>query len=240
MSLLMYDGHDLSEIGVCGNPEITPFGSKVKYDESDNRDGSIVLGRVLTNSKVAFQIGIKGTASERRNKLSTLAAWLTVDDSRPLVLPDTPERYYMAIHDGEVQTVRGINGEIAQLEFVITNPIAYGEKRTVVVPSGGSITFRVGGTAKTKPRITASAVRNATSLVWGIRLDEGDFVHVATGAAAARSVVLDCDERTLAVNSAVAIPTLDSDWLELSPGEHTLRMDNGTGAATVEFLERWY
>lgn len=240
MSILMYDGHDLSEIGVCGDPEITPISASVKYDDSDNRDGSVVLGRKVSNTQVTFSIGIDGSASERRNKLSTLGAWLDVDEARPLVLPDTPGRYYMAIHDGEVSTERGIGGEIAQLTFVVTNPIAFGDKRTVLIPSGGSVAFRVGGTAKTRPRITANAVRNATSQVWGIRLDEGDFVHVATGSASARSVVLDCEERTLKVNNSVALPTLDSDWLELGPGEHTLRMDNGTGASTVEFYERWY
>ena len=33
--------------------------------------------------------------------------------------------------------------------------------------------------------------------------------------------------------------TTDSDWLVLEPGTHTLAIDNGTGAATVTFVERW-
>jgi hypothetical protein len=117
--------------------------------------------------------------------------------------------------------------------------VAYGAARTVTVPSGGSVEFNVGGTYKTMPRITANAARDSSSLVWGLRLDGGDFVHVATGSNAVKSVLIDCAERICTVAGAVALPTLDSDWLELEPGTHTLAMDNGTGAATVVFTERW-
>ena len=101
------------------------------------------------------------------------------------------------------------------------------------------MTFNVDGTYKAAPVITANATRNASSLVWGLRLDEGDYLHIATGSASARPITANCGERTLSVNGSVAIPTLDSDWLELEPGVHTLRMDNGTGAATVTWRDRW-
>lgn len=240
MSSVIFDGHDLGELFVCGDPKITVFAHKLKTDEADNRNGSAVLGRTWGNGNVTFSIGVHGSAHERRDRLSTLAAWLDVDTEKPLVLPDTPERYYMAMPDGDVTPDRYIDGEIAQLTFKLVDPIAYGRERTVTVPSGGSVEFTVGGTSPTAPLITASAVRNASSQVWGLRLDEGDFVHVATGAAAARAVEIDCGARTLTVTGAVSVPTLDSDWLVLKPGKHTLRMDNGTGAATVTFRERWY
>lgn len=240
MSTVIYDGHDLSEIGICGNPEITRLSASVSYADSDSRDGSAVLGRRLANASVAFSIGVEGAEGERNRKLSTLAAWLDVDGPKPLSLPGVPWRYCMAIQDGEMSAARGVGGEIVTLAFEVTEPIAYGDTRTLTVPSGGSATFRVGGTAKARPRITASAVRDASSQVWGLRLDEGDFVHVATGSASARSIAVDCDARTLTVNGSPAIPTLDSDWLELAPGEHVLRMDRGTGAATVTWVERWY
>lgn len=240
MSSVIFDGHDLSELFAIGDPSITVFESRVKYDQSDNRNGSVVLGRVWGNGSVTFSIGNPGSMSERRDKMSTLAVWLDVDEPKKLVLPDTPGRYYMAVPSGAVTPIRHYNGEVSQLTFVITDPIAYGRECSVTVPSGGSVTFNVGGTAATRPRITASAVRNASSQVWGIRLDEGDFVHVATGSSSARAVVLDCEDRTLTVQGAAALPTLDSDWLVLEPGEHVLRMDNGSGAATVTYIERWY
>ncbi len=236
---LMYDGHDFESLFIVGDPEISILNYQPKTVESDSKNGSAVIGKTWGNSTVAFTLVVEGSASERRDKLSTLGAWLDVDEPKPLVLPDNPDRYYMAVPSGALELNRAIGAEYAQITFLITEPDSYGKERTVTVPSGGSITFIVGGTAKTYPRITASAVRDSSSQVWGIKLDEGDYVHIATGAAAARAIVADCENRTLTIAGAVAIPTPDSDWLELEPGEHTLRMDNGTGAATVTFIERW-
>lgn len=239
MSSVIFDGHDLSELFIIGDPSITVFGHRVRYDESDNRNGSVVLGRTWGNGSVTFSVANVGDMEERRHRWSMLAAWLDVDEPKKLVLPDTPGRYYWAIPDGDVTPDRYYNNEVAQLTFTITDPIAYGRERSVTVPSGGSASFMVGGNAPTMPVITANAVRNATSQVWGLRLDEGDFIHIETGSASARSVVLDCEKRTLVLNGGAAIPTIDSDWFQLEPGEHTIRMDNGTGAATVTWVERW-
>lgn len=169
-----------------------------------------------------------------------IARALTTDGPAKLEIGDEPGVYYMAkVTNATDLSSLWINGSCT-VEFTAYDPVAYGEERSVTVPSGGSVTFHVGGTWPAKPRITASAAyRNGSALVWGLRLDDGDFVHVATGSASARSVDLDCGARTCVVNGSVALPTLDSDWLELEPGEHTLRMDYGTGSAVVSFVERW-
>lgn len=236
---LMYDGHDFESLFIVGDPEISILNYQPKTVESDSKNGSAVIGKTWGDSTVAFTLVVEGSASERRDKLSTLGAWLDVDEPKKLVLPDTPDRYYLAVPSDALELNRAIGAEYAQITFLVTEPDSYGKERIVTVPSGGSVTFIVGGTAKTHPRIAASAVRDSSSQVWGIRLDEGDYVHIATGAAAARAVVIDCEKRTATISGSAAIPTLDSDWLELKPGEHTLRMDNGTGAATVTFVERW-
>lgn len=240
MSKLIFNGHDFSDLFVCGEPEYSMLVSSTQYADIENRNGSVVLGRTWGDSTVTFSLGIDGTAAERRNKLSTLGYWLAVDEPKKLHVPDMPGRYFMAVPDGGIETTRGVDGEIARLTFKMVDPIAYGNEITVTVPSGGSVTFNVDGTAAAKPTITASAaIRNSSAFVWGLRLDDGDFVHVATGSASARSVAIDCDERTCIVNNSVKVPTLDSDWLELTPGVHTLRMDYGTGTATVTYRERW-
>lgn len=236
---LMYDGHDFESLFIVGDPEISILNYQPKTVESDSKNGSAVIGKTWGNSTVAFTLVVEGSASERRDKLSTLGAWLDVDEPKPLVLPDNPDRYYMAVPDGSLDLNRAIGAEYAQITFLVNEPDSYGKTRTVTVPSGGSVSFIVGGTAPTHPRITANAVRDSSSQVWGIKLDEGDYVHIATGAAAARAVVIDCEKRTATISDSVTIPTLESDWLEFEPGVHTLRMDNGTGAATVTFIERW-
>lgn len=237
---VIFDGHDLSELFDIGDPDISILNSKPNFINSDSMTGVVVLGRRWDASSVSFAIVAHGTASERRNAFSALGVWLNVDKPKKLVLPDTPDRYYMAIPDGPLDLERGILGEKTRVAFSLVDPVAYSaQETTVTVPSGGSVTFDVGGTYPAAPRIQATAVRDSTSLVWGVRLDEGDFVHVATGNAAGRVVVVDCDARTVTLSGNAHIMTLDSDWLELSPGSHTLRMDNGTGAATVKYRERW-
>lgn len=148
------------------------------------------------------------------------------------------DRYYMAVLTGATEIdVRGYYGDV-EVTFLCPDPIAYGAEREVVVPSGGSVEFMVGGSQPAAPVITAEAVRGSTGL-WGLRLDEGDYLRVATGTASAARVTLDCGQRSCHVAGAVALPTLTSDWFELAPGVHVLRNDQGAGAATVTWRERW-
>ncbi|MBQ9002185.1 MAG: phage tail family protein [Eggerthellaceae bacterium] len=237
--MILFDGHDLCELLICGDPQLTALNSSVSLAEPPGADGASVLSRTWGRTEVSFTVVAIGNAHDRRDKLSTLGAWLDVDGPRRLVLPDAPERFHMAVPSGAVKLDRLFGGETGKLTFLLADPIAYGDEHSITVPSGGSVTFVVGGTYPTRPVVTANAVRNASSLVWGLRLDEGDYLHIATGSASARAIVADCGERTLSVNGSAAIPTLDSDWLELEPGAHTLRMDNGTGAATVTWRDRW-
>lgn len=240
MSSVIFDGHDLSELFDIGNPEITIANAMPDMRETSGRNGSIFVGTKYGNSTVKFAFAVNGSPDERRDALSILGMWLNVDEPKKLVLPDTPDRFYMAVPKGAITLNRAIGAEHASLTFELVDPVAYGREVEFTVPSGGSVTFHVGGTAATKPTIEANAIRDASSLVWGLRLDDGDFVHVATGSSSAKPVSIDCDERTSTVDGSVALPTLDSDWLVLTPGEHTLRMDNGAGAATVTWRERWY
>lgn len=238
--MITYDGHDFETLFVVGDPAITILDSRAEYGNSSNMNGAVLMGRRWGEVHVSFSLAALGNANTRRLAFSTLGSWLDVDEPKKLVLPDTPTWYYMAIPDGALDLERAFDGETAQITFTLTDPIAYSStETTVTVPSGGSVTFTVGGTASAKPRLQATAVRNSTSLVWGVKLDNADFVHVATGSSSGRVTVIDCDTRTVTVSSNPAILTLDSDWLEFSPGSHTLIMDNGTGACTVKYRERW-
>ena len=239
MSELIFDGHSFDELFYYGNPELVILSANAKYAQSENKNGAIFIGKTWANSQVSVAIAVIGTADERRNAFSTLGMWLDVDEPKKLVLPDTPDRYYMAVPNGSLDITRYCDSETASVTFDIVDPIAYGREVTVTVPSGGSVTFNVGGTYKTKPRIESSAVRNSTALVWSLKLDNADHIHVATGSADPTTVKIDCDERTCKVANQVSMITLDSDWLEFEPGSHTLAMDYGTGAATVTYSERW-
>lgn len=239
--MISYDGHDFETLFIVGDPEIMILDSRTEYADSSSRNGIALIGRRWGETQVSFTLTAIGDANTRRLAFSALGSWLDVDEPKKLVLPDTPTWYYMAIPDGALELVRAFDGETTQITFTLTDPIAYSSTETTVsLPSGSSVTFTVGGTAAAKPRLQASsAKRDTTSLVWGVKLDDGDFVHVATGSNSARNTIVDCDTRTVTVSGNPAIMTLDSDWLEFSPGSHTLVMDNGTGACTVKYRERW-
>ena len=127
-----------------------------------------------------------------------------------------------------------------EMSFVAPDPYRHSELMEVTVPSNGdSVTFHVGGTYTAQVSVSAaSAVRSSGSKVWGVRFDEGTFMHVATGSSSSRSVAINCVDRSVVVNNGTAMVTLDSDWPELWPGEHTARIDEGSGAATLMWRER--
>lgn len=238
---LIFDGHDFSTLFVWGDPQITILNAKPDTREVSGRNGSAFVGLTYDVSTVAFTIAALGDAETRRVALSTLGKWLMVDEPKPLYLPDTPDRYYLAVPGAGLDLTRGIGGEMAQVTFTLVDPVAYGDTQTASLPSGGSVSINVNGTAPTYLSVVAaSAVRNSSAQVWGVQVDSVDYVHVATGSSSARKVEIYSDERICKVEDAITLPTLDSDWLKLEPGTHTIAMDYGTGAATLSWVERWY
>lgn len=206
------------------------------------RDGAVLAGNDLGPLEIKVTARIATDTIDPRDIQQIWADKVApIRNAGEQLLKLTADRGRMAVLTGESPLEYATYSATGTLTFTCQDPIAYGASRTENVPSGGSKTFTVGGTAPAMPTITANAVRNSTSLVWGIRLDGGDFVHIATGSASSRSVVVDCAARTCTVAGTATLPTLDSDWLALEPGEHTLAMDYGTasGGATVTFTERW-
>lgn len=238
---LIYDGHDFSTLFVWGDPELSILNAQPDVREVSGRNGAAFVGLKYGTSTVAFTVAAQGNAEQRRVAFSMLGQWLMVDEPKALYLPDTPDRYYLAVPSGALDLKRAIDAESAKVTFMLTDPVARGDSQTASLPSGGSVSINVNGTAPTYLNVAAaSAVRDGTSQTWGVRLDASDYLHVATGSNSARSVEIDSEERTCKVQGALALPTLDSDWLVLEPGTHTVAMDYGTGAATLSWVERWY
>ena len=56
---------------------------------------------------------------------------------------------------------------------------------------------------------------------------------------AVHSVLFNMQDRVLTVDGVTVVPTLDSDWFELTPGTHTVEKVNGLTGMTVYYRERW-
>lgn len=213
---------------------------QVEAEEVPGFDGYVVKGAKRMPPEITLRFVMGPTPNYRMmERIRELSALLDVREPKRLEFGEDGGLWCMAMPNGSIEWARHVSSGSVDVPFLVTETAMYGKTRTVTVPSGSSVEFMVGGTYPTKPEIAANAVRDASSTVWGVRLDEGDFIHVATGTGSAAQVSVDCGKRTCKVAGATNLPTLDSDWLEFSPGKHTLRMDNGTGAATVTWIERW-
>lgn len=213
---------------------------EVAYENIPGRDGVAVTSSDLVPPELSL-VFVIGPSEDPTAAVRELSAILDVREPRELRIGEDGGLSYMALPSGSRTWRRVGSSSSVEVPFLIVDAAMHGDERSATVPSGGSVTFSVGGTYPTRPKIEATAaVRNSSSGQWGIRLDGGDYIRFEFGSNTSRTVVADCQARTAKVAGATAIPTLQSDWLELTPGEHTLQMDQGTGAATVTWRERWH
>jgi len=238
----IFNGHDMEdllEVASIAMPAMAPIEPTVRT--VPGMDGAAFQGSDMEPMEITVKARLVTECThpaEIQRQWARVASLLRSSAPAPLTL--SPGLYRLAILQGDSDLEFRTYSAFAELKFLCPDPVAYGDEKTVQIPSGGSKTFIVEGTYPAKPTIQASAaVRDATSLAWGVRLDNGDYLRVETGSASSRAVALDCAARTCTVAGAVALPTLSSDWLELAPGQHTIANDLGTGACTVKYRERW-
>ena len=105
---LSFDGHDIESLFVCGDPEISILNAKPDLREVSGRNGAAFVGLTYGTSTISFAIAVQGSASERRAAFSTLGKWLDVDEPKRLVMPDTPDRFYLAVPNAPLKLERAI------------------------------------------------------------------------------------------------------------------------------------
>lgn len=240
---LTYDGFDLTRYVIVKLERPVGPSLRIKSEQVSGRDGEIPVSIELDTLQVTAHCTLRRKYYYQWERVRMeLAAAFTKLGERVLTLPDEPGLYRMATASltDNVQTPLEPPVEFS-VEFVCHNPIAYGNEHSVTIPSGGSVEFEVGGML---PVINinmtaAAAVRNSSSGVWGVRFDEGDFMHVALSSGSSRKIEIDCEKRTVRVANATDMITLDSSWPKLEPGTHVARMDQGTGTATLTWIERY-
>lgn len=234
-----YDGHELTSLFSVSNV-VRPWPSLSVEAQDNPAGGSFVLGVRRPAKTVTMTLHAFGTSAQRRDAARQLSAWLAVDGARELSFSDDSGLCYMALPDGDADVELLCMGEAVEYTFLVPSPYMLGETKTAAVPSGGTATAVVSGTASALPTIEATAaVRDGSTGLWGVRVNDGDYVRVPIGTASAAAVEIDCADRTARANGTVVLPTLDSDWLELKPGSNTVENDHGTGACTLSYRERW-
>lgn len=212
--------------------------------EVPGRNGSAFASSRLGNLEIEvfarLDLGAY-TAAQLAAARRAVGAALFAEAPAPLYLDEDPDVYYMAVLTNTSDLSSLWKNGSCTLEFTAYDPVAYGAQRTATVPSGGSVNIDVGGTYPTRPVFSTTNASRGDDNLWGVKLDDGPHLRTVLPTANTKTVVFDCEARSCAVGAARTpkLPTIDSDWLELAPGQHTVANDAGTGGCTVAWRERW-
>ena len=239
---LTFGGFDLNRYAYV-QLERQPGPSLRSYtQEVSGRSGEAFLGATLEPLVVIAHCTLRRSYVRDWDAVrSALEAAFCVTERKQLTLPDEGGLTRMASATFSSTASEPVDPPVEfDITFTDHDACAYGATRTATVPSGGSVSVTVDGTLPTYPVLScASAVRSTSTNLWGVRLDNGDVLRVDTGSDSARRVDIDCCNRTCKVAWATSMITLDSNWFVLTPGTHTLRMDQGSGSCSITWRERW-
>lgn len=232
-----YDGHPFD-----GMPYVLDYIERplmpeatVTTTEVSGRDGaafgSLSYGPASVRLALHFEAASPRELSAMRARL---AAWLHVDSPRVLTLSDEPDTYRLAVPTGTTEVEEWACGLSVNVDFTCPDPRRYMQERSQPLSDGSSVVY-VEGTAPVRPVISLAGASGDVRLT----LDDGAFLLVKAGGTAA-DLVLDNDRRVATLAGARVAPTVESDWFELSPGEHVIRVTSGTVASgTVTWRPAW-
>lgn len=197
-------------------------------------DGELVGGITLDPLDIAVTAfvrrqGLSEVAEARR----VLARLLVADEPARLILPDEPDKYYLALYKGGAELSRAAHLPSVELEFHCADPVAYGAHRTASVGTA-TTAIEAGGTCRAWPTVTAKPPSGSSWTVTNVTT--GDFVRVNASFSGSQTVVLDMGLQRCTVNGADHAVSIDSDFFAID-GLTQLKVSEGT--ATIEWDERW-
>lgn len=209
---------------------------KMQYDRTEvpSFDGYVIGDVTYLPAAVTirFMVDYEDTGM-RRDAARMVAAALMSKEPKRLEISSDNGLWCMAIVDGQPDYTELITKGSLKVSFMPMEAAMYGQRNSVAVAS--STTFLIGGTYPTALRVSGTAT--PANGLFGIRADGMDYQHVSMQVQS--SIVIDSGERYVTVGGDAKSMTLDSDWLVLDVGPHTVEIDNGSGNLTVEWYERW-
>lgn len=198
-------------------------------------------GSVMTPPTISFSVIFPdGDPISRRDRVRQLASLLTVGRFVDVAFSSDMGLYYRAMPTNPIDTRETVRSGSSTVVMTCESVAMYGAERSVTVPSGGSVGIYVDGSWPTYPTIrAASAVADQSTGLWGLSFDGVQLVRVEPPTQSPVTVSIDCEEGLCEVAGVASMITLDSDWVELQAGQHTISNNLGTGACVVTWRERW-
>ena len=202
-------------------------------------DGLVLTGSSMTPITIGVTILLPDMSiSQRRERIRELSAVIHTDEQKKLMFGSDGGLYYKAILDGSIPVSEHVRSDLVTLNFVAESPVMYGDEGSATIPSGGSVSFVVGGTYRTQPVISGNVTASSDG-TWGLRLDDRTYMRIDLGGRSSAQLVVDCAERYARLDGALAMIDFESDWIEFEGGSHVIRNDVGTGQTEMTWVERW-
>ena len=175
-----------------------------------------------------------GEADDVEQARRELAAALLGGGVQDLVLPYMSGLSLKAAYAGEAELARPWIYPNIELEFLVTDPVAYGEQRTATIGTSYT-TVKGGGTAESWPIIQATP---GSGSYWRVYCPTtGKYVRVDTAFDGTQKVVVDMEAMRCTVNGSDHAVTIGSDFFPLGTGSQYLYVSSGT--AEMTWKERW-
>lgn len=232
---MIFNGIDLSpwlHVSKVTRPVTAP--RRLSATEVAGMDGAHVADEGMEAVELEVECFLlarsQADVSDARRLLSSA---LRTDAAARLVLDDEPGRYLMAWYKGGAELSRNAHSPSLTLTFLCVDPVAYGNARKATVGTAGAY-IDAGGTYRARPTVTC---KPSSGSYWQLtNATTGEFVRVEASFTGSQTVVLDMARERCTVNGADHAVTLASDFFAL---EGTQRLKVSSGAATVEWEERW-
>ena len=238
---IIFNGHDLGDICMCRmqRPIMPP--TNVSGEQVGGRHGE-VFHRVRMDAydvpvQLWLRVNDRRKVAELRHELADL---LWTDEPAPLVLPDDPSRYHLAIVSGatNLQTITD-DLPTCTVNFHVCDPIAYGRERSVTLTGSTAKDVSAGGTWEAAP-----IIRSTTSGgTWKItNQTTSEYVEVnsdtwGTTVPSNKTLICDMANERVTIDGTDAGVTVASDFFRISD-VMSLKV-TGASTTTVEWEERW-
>ena len=206
---------------------------RITQTQIPGMDGALVSSVELDAMEVTVTCCIKRRlmreVSEARRALASL---LSSKEPAPLVLPDEPDLYLMALYEGGAEPSALSRVPDVDLVFLCPEPVAYGRRRRATV--GDRTLVSAGGTYPASP--VFRAVPPACEFWRLSNATTGEHVTVEAPFDGSQEVVVDMALQRCTVNGADARVSEGSDFFRID-GEAALVVS--AGEAVAEWEERW-
>lgn len=168
-------------------------------------------------------------------KAREVAGLLFTREPKKLKLKDEPDKFNMAILQGDIDLEKFMNTGYAVLEFLCLDPLAYSDNISSFQNINNKDIIN-NGTAPVFGKITIKIVNESPNVKITLQ-NTGEYIFLE-GPFVTNDILHIDLEKEVVTKNGISIPaSLDSDFFKIPPG--TFRLTTTYGTIDLEFREAW-